>query len=383
MSIASLGPGGLYIHIPFCRKKCLYCDFFSGGAAIADWQALTRSLSRELYLRRDELPATLQSVYIGGGTPSMMPPQLLTLLTEEIWKLRPRRMVREFTIEVNPEDVSISNITAWKEMGVNRISMGIQSLNDDELHFLQRNHSADQAIKSAAMLSDNFQNVSFDIMFGIPNQTISSLKDTLEILLSLQPSHISAYSLMYEEGTPLTALRNLGRIKEVPEDMSFEMFRFISDRLESAGFEQYEISNYARPGFRSLHNSSYWNFSPYLGIGPSAHSYDGQSIRRANPADLKSYLKGEGLPFFEKESLSESERMEEYIMLRLRTREGIQLSDFAHRFGDSALQTLLYHSSLSLKSGSLILSENDHKAESLALSKNGIMMADSIILSLL
>ncbi len=375
--------GGLYVHIPFCRRKCLYCDFFSGGVSAAHWSNFTHNLVAEMKFRQSEIDNTLRTVYIGGGTPSLMPPDLLSYLVNSIRDTFDCSEVKEFTIEVNPEDVTNSNVAMWKKLGVNRVSMGVQSLTDSELSFLQRNHSAKTAIKSASIIVNEFEEVSFDIIYGIPGQTAGTLSKTLEKLLELRPTHFSAYSLMYEEGTPLTKLRDIGRIRELPENIVLDFYEIVTDYLGKNGYEHYEVSNYALPGHRSLHNTSYWDFHPYLGIGPSAHSYDGNNARRGNSPDLKTYLslplcnEPKDFPHFV-ESLSEEERLMEYIMLRLRTCEGIKLETFRSLFGEIELSNLLKKGEKFLSSDMLQITEVN-----MTLTETGVMQSDGIIRELI
>lgn len=377
----SLNPksGGIYIHIPYCRKKCLYCDFFSGGSSIAKWGELSNALLREIESRINELTFIPKTLYIGGGTPSIMPTAIFSKLILGIKKHIPAiEDIEEFTIEVNPEDVTEYNLKLWKDTGVNRISMGIQSLDDDILRFLCRNHDSNTAIKAAELLSANFDNVNFDVMFGIPGQTIHSLEDTLSTLFRLNPSHLSAYSLMYEDNTAMTTMLKRGNFREVAEEVSIQMYELISETSESNGLRQYEISNYAVPGKESKHNSAYWDFSPYIGIGPSAHSYDGVSKRRANENNIKRYLTSGGKPAYYEETLNEEEKYEEYIMLRLRTREGINLTDMRSKFGEERVEGLKNKALRYAKSGNIKLSP-----DTLSLTKEGVMRADTVIVSLL
>ncbi|MDE7380783.1 MAG: radical SAM family heme chaperone HemW [Muribaculaceae bacterium] len=371
---------GLYVHIPFCRKKCIYCDFFCGGASIAKWDIFTENLIKELKSRAIEISPKLRTIYIGGGTPSLIPKNNLKLLVSAIYDTFDCSELKEFSFEVNPEDVNSENIKTWTNLGINRISMGVQSLVDKELSFLNRNHSADCAYEATRILCKSFPEVNVDIMFGIPGQTLSSLEFSISSLLSLHPTHFSAYSLMYEEGTPLTTLRDKGAFLEMDEEYNLSLYKLTSSILDDNGFEHYEISNYAQPGHRSIHNSSYWDFHPYLGVGPSAHSFDGISLRRGNFPDLKYYISNHSSLFnppHTEESLSAEELHDEYIMLRLRTREGIDLSDFSSRFGKKKLDILISKAESFISNSQLILSQNN-----LSLSESGIMTSDNIILSL-
>ena len=373
---------GIYIHFPFCRRKCIYCDFYSVGERLANWESFARAVENEfsaLSLPSEVFP----SLYMGGGTPSLAPAELIS---------RFRRMipveVGEFTIEVNPDDVTEEKARAWREAGVNRVSMGVQTLNDDELKAIVRRHTADQAEKAYYILRKYFSNISLDLIFGLPGQTLSSLSATLDRFIEMRPEHISAYSLMYEERTALTRMRDSGKVEEIPDEDSVEMFRLVTSKLKEAGYERYEISNYALTGYRSHHNSNYWKGIPYIGLGPSAHSYDGDRTRRYNLPDLSLYIKEYGRNIKEdredikeyrkniedNEILSEEELREEMIMTRLRMIEGLDLLEFEDRFGKEERISLEKRAKPFLSSGDLIYM-HDH----IALSESGVMISDEII----
>ena len=372
--------GGLYIHIAFCRKKCIYCDFYSVGDRRADWHGYIDSLIAELNSKRGQLPHRLRTVYIGGGTPSLIPPDEFKRLSEA---LRPYlSAVEEFTLEVNPDDVSPAMLAVWKEAGVNRLSIGIQSFDDRMLAAINRRHSSAGALGAYGMCRESFYNISIDLIYGLPGQTMEMWRHDVEMAISLRPSHISAYSLMYEPGTALTLLRDRGAVEEVEEATEEEMMRFLVDSLRNAGYDHYEISNFALPGCRSIHNSSYWHQVPYLGLGPSAHSYDGCKVRTANIADIKGYMsywKGEdhAVAVSTEECLSDTELREEYVMTRLRTREGIDMNDFRKRFGLKEYNRLLENSHMYQTEGNLVLSDGF-----LSLSEEAIFISDAIILDL-
>lgn len=381
----------LYIHIPYCKQKCIYCDFYSGGRP--DWNNLEHALCLELQQRllnpaeREPLGKHLTSLYFGGGTPSLMPPEIFRRLSARLSEILHSHGLlldesAEFTIEVNPEDVDIAHVEAWLSSGVNRVSMGIQTLDDTELKFLRRRHSSRRAIEAASQLRENFGNINLDIMYGIPQQTMQSLERTLDGLLALDPDHISAYSLMYEEHTPLTLLRQQGRIREADETQSVEMYRLVSETLREGGLNQYEISNYARKGYESRHNSGYWHGNPYLGLGPSACSFDGHLTRRDNPADIKGYLSFFSVPshdtFYSMERLSEEERCEEIIFTALRTSQGIDLRNFRNRFGEQRLLKLMHDAKRWIESGDIII-----ESDFLHLTREGIMRSDAVMVDLI
>ncbi|MBD5305864.1 MAG: radical SAM family heme chaperone HemW [Bacteroides sp.] len=370
---------GIYIHIPFCKRRCIYCDFYSVGSVLADWPRFVDALIAEADLRRKEFLSFSKSeplsFYIGGGTPSLIPEENFKYLASSLIDLIGKPA--EFTIEVNPDDINSQKAEAWANVGVNRVSMGVQSLNDDELSFIGRRHSSAHVRSALSILKEKFSNISLDLMFGLPGQTLDSLSKTISEIVDMQPQHISVYSLMYEERSALTKLRDMGRIGEMAEDESLEMFKLISSVLKENGFERYEISNYSKPGFRSLHNSSYWAGVPYLGLGPAAHSYDGKNTRKANIADFKTYLAEieKNNTAYIVEKLSDEELREEMIMTRLRTAEGLSLSHFRSRFGTNEENSLMSKAYTWIKTGHLALSAN---AE-LSLTDKGVMVSDEII----
>lgn len=372
---------GVYIHIPFCARKCVYCDFYSVGARLADWPRLVSALLDEARVRVPELTgagAKCDTLYIGGGTPSLLPPGEFGRLAAGVLSLT--GPVSEFTVEVNPDDVTGELADAWRGAGVDRVSMGVQSLVDGELRAIGRRHDSRRAREAYDTLRRRFGNVSLDLMFGLPGQTRRSLRESVAGVIDSRPEHVSVYSLMYEERTALTRMRDSGRIDETPEEESAAMFADITEMLDSAGYEQYEISNYSLPGFRSRHNSAYWSGEPYVGLGPAAHSYDGLRTRRANAPDVRAYISrwldggGDAVTV---ETLTDDELREEMIMTRLRTRGGIPLEEFRRRFGAVAFRSLLSASRRWVAAG--LMEERDG---TLALSRRGVMVSDEIIVSL-
>ncbi len=370
---------GIYIHFPFCKRKCVYCDFYSVGVQLADWSRFAQAVENE-FKETKIAGSPFISLYMGGGTPSLVPVEVIKRFRDMI----PYK-VGEFTLEVNPDDVTEEKARGWREAGVNRISMGIQTLNDEELKLIGRRHSASDAIKAYNILQKYFTNISIDLIFGLPGQTLKTLGATLDSFIGMRPQHISAYSLMYEERSVLTKLRDMGKVEETPEEDSVEMFHLITNRLREAGYQRYEISNYSLSGFRSHHNSNYWKEIPYLGLGPSAHSYDGHNRRRVNIADLPLYIKRYYQPdksedravVSEIEILTEDELREEMILTRLRTIEGLNLEDYKARFGLGAYSRLKKKAQRYLESGDLIFKEG-----SISITDSGVMISDEIIVDL-
>lgn len=311
---------GLYIHIPFCHSKCIYCDFYSMPQTDR-MAAFLHALPREYERRKQEINEPFKTLYIGGGTPSIVEPAKLAGLCQSF----PVSDIEEFTIEVNPEDVTPDRIKAWKEIGVNRISMGIQSFSDVELREIRRRHTADDATKAIEqLLEGGIENISCDLIYGLPGQTIESWKLSLSRLLSFKLPHLSAYCLSYEPGTALYARMTAGKVQPTDDDTLAAMYALLCSETAAAGYEHYEISNFAVPGMRSQHNSSYWTATPYLGLGPGAHSFDGHT-RRYNPGNLKEYLASGSITVIDEETDDES--FNDKIITALRTSDGLNLSE--------------------------------------------------------
>lgn len=379
---------GIYIHIPYCASKCIYCDFFSGGIKSARWDAYVSALLNEFRERRGELEGIPTTLYIGGGTPSLVPGKQFLSLIDGIREISGKNdKWDEMTIEVNPEDVSEENCRLWRECGVNRVSMGVQTFVNDELSAIRRRHDAEKASNAINILKNFFDNVSIDLMFGLPGQTVESFCYSVEKALSFKPQHISGYSLMLEPGTPLTLLHEKGIVSLPDEEICLKFFSILSSRLKQAGYIQYEISNYSIPGYESVHNRNYWLGTPYIGLGPAAHSYDGSVNRRANPWDINGYLSRfnytncdemDKQPFYDEEKLTSKELLEEKIMLSLRMKDGLDLKKLSKDFGVSCVNMLLRRAGKHIFDGKLELNNNR-----LCLSRDGIMISDKIIVDLL
>ncbi len=374
----------LYIHIPYCAHKCPYCDFYSAGVRQADWKLYVDALIAEVNARKDELISLPGTIYFGGGTPSKMPdPELKRFFMHLSSIFGDMSADREITMEVNPDDVSLERALKWREMGINRISIGVQTFDDNLLSSLGRKHSGETAYNALKTIGSVFENVSADLIFALPGQTIQSLKSDLDRLFTLPvpPRHVSVYALMFEPGTAFSHLLESGRLTPQDDATYVEMYNLITHFLKEHGYRHYELSNYALPGYESRHNTGYWTGRPYLGIGPSAHSYDGFRARRANPRDVRGYLESAStefkLPFYTEEILNDSEIREEYLLTRLRLEEGIDLSDFSVRFGEEELDYLLKRAEINIKSGLL-----KNTCGRLSLTSEGVMISDEIILSL-
>lgn len=372
---------GLYIHIPFCESKCIYCDFYSMANNNHLIDKYINALLVEAVLRKNELNSeTLTTVYLGGGTPSLLSITQLLKIVNELKKVFDFSEVEEFTIEVNPDDVTAYYIQQAKSLGINRVSMGVQSFNDEDLRFINRRHTAKQATDAIHIIKiAGIDNISIDLIYGIPGQNNEIWKNNVDTAISLSVQHISAYTLMYEEGTRLSVMRSLGKITEVDDDVVAAMYDYLVAQLKSNGYTHYEISNFALPGFHSRHNSSYWNLTPYLGLGVAAHSFDG-TVRRYNPSNLKKYLDalGEGNLCVEVEKITKAEKYDEYVMLRLRTADGIDADELMHRFDEEYYQFFIEKTKPLVSEGSLI-NENGRYY----IPENHIMISDNITCDLL
>ncbi|MBR4264178.1 MAG: radical SAM family heme chaperone HemW [Paludibacteraceae bacterium] len=324
---------GLYIHIPFCRKRCLYCDFFS-TTQLHRRTAYVDALLQEIIRRKDETGEPIRTVYIGGGTPS----QLDTIDIFRILRTVGLEYAEEVTMEVNPADVTPKYLQEVRQCGVNRLSIGVQSFKDTLLQTIGRRHNGIQALNAVHIAQDaGFDNISIDLMYALPGQTKILWASDVELALRLGVQHISSYGLMYEEGTQLTQMRDKGSITPVDEDTENEMYDTLCKRLKESGFVHYEVSNFALPGYEAKHNSSYWNHTPYIGIGAGAHSLVG-NVRSWNPDNLEKYIRGVYKHTLRRksETLSETDLYNERIMLGLRTNRGVAESEITHGHAELA-----------------------------------------------
>lgn len=370
---------GLYVHIPFCESRCYYCDFYSSTFK-GNRKALLSAIQKELMDRKAYLKnEPVRTLYFGGGTPSQLTIEELDKLLQTIFRQYDCQ-IEELTLEANPEDLSRDYLTALKQLGVNRLSIGIQSFDDADLKRMNRRHTAQTAIDMVQLAQQvGFDNISIDLIYGLPDQTLEGWERNLQQAITLNVQHISAYSLTFEEGSMLTKMKARGEVKEVDEEVSLKMFQTLRKVLSAAGYLPYEISNFSRVGYESKHNSSYWNYVPYLGVGPSAHSFDGTS-RRWNVANSRLYIQSlqEGNPYYEMETLDESTRYNEYVMTSLRKSVGIRKEMVRDLFGDSYYAYFRKMTEPFLSDGNL--RENQ---DNIYLSENGIFISDYIIESLL
>ena len=303
---------GLYVHFPFCASKCIYCDFYA--RVRKDWKPYAEALMQEIRDRAEELNVPPTTLYFGGGTPSLLPVSLLQQIVEQCRTSFGVRDWVEFTVEVNPDDVTPAKAEAFREMGVNRVSMGVQSFDDDQLRWMRRRHTAAQAAEACATLRRaGCDNLSLDLIFGFQGLDDASWLASVDRAMALQPEHISCYQMM-------------GRWGDTDEERCRRQYNLLQERLTANGFVQYEISNYALPGRASRHNSAYWSREPYLGFGAGAHSFDGRRLRSWNTPDIDAYLAGRP---HGSETLSDREIYEEKLMLALRTVRGLPMASLS------------------------------------------------------
>lgn len=363
---------GLYIHIPFCHAKCGYCDFYSSPRR--EWaEAFTESLINEWEERKSSLEERIETIYIGGGTPSSLP---LTLLDRIISHL-PVNSLREFTIEVNPEDITDEFCRWLADSPADRVSMGVQSLSDNELRAIGRRHSAAEAIEAVGRLREkgDVGNLSLDLIYGLPGQTLDSWKESLKGMIGLKPEHLSAYLLSYEPGTRLTAMLKTGKIEEAPEETVTQMYHELIGQASLHGYSHYEISNFALAGREAVHNSSYWDMTPYIGLGPGAHSFDGRT-RGYNPPDLKGYINKKGRGIFVGEPENQTEHDNDLIITSLRTSKGLDLGSFT----PTRRQKLLDSASPWFSDGSLEWVETDRRFR---IGEKSWLISDRILVDLI
>lgn len=318
---------GLYLHIPFCRKACTYCDFHF-STSMGMHERVLHAMHAELDSRAGELGASpLGSVYFGGGTPSLLSPEELGTFLARARTWAGIAPDAEITIEANPDDIHPAALAAWKEIGVTRVSLGTQSFRDERLRWMGRAHDSGQALASIASIAQaGFTSWTIDLIYGLPGMTLAEWDEQLSIALDHAPPHLSAYCLTIEEGTALGHQLRTGRMRVPDDGDQAEQFEHLVDRMTAAGFQHYEISNFGRPGHLAVHNANYWKGVPYIGIGPSAHSFDGK-VRRWNIANNARYaaaIEGGGT-YWEEEHLTDAQQVNERIMTGLRTSWGVDL----------------------------------------------------------
>lgn len=377
----------LYLHIPFCQSRCIYCDFYSTTASAAWRPCFVEALVSELYRRSNYLPAAeagsttrrpLRSVYFGGGTPSQLTDaevERIFSAIRDVFEIRPQA---EVTFEANPDDITPQRVAALRQLGVNRVSLGVQSFSDPLLRLLRRRHSADGARRAVEMLVEGgIENVSIDLIYGLPQQSLEDFKRDCREALSLPVSHLSSYALSVEPDTPLGRMVAAGTLQPADEDLTLAQYEALLEATEKAGFDHYEISNFCRPGCEARHNSGYWQGIPYLGLGPGAHSFSGTS-RRFNLPDLRAYIEATDDVPHEMETLSLTERVNEFTFTALRTRRGLDLGQLREKFGAELAETVRREARRSLANGLL-----EAQGETLRLTRRGLFVSNDVMSDLM
>ena len=362
---------GIYLHVPFCRSKCAYCDFYSvARPELAG--AYAAAVGREFAARRGELGcAPVTTLYFGGGTPSQLPPDIFC----DLASLLHTPEVEEFTAEANPDDITPELLGRWVDAGVNRVSLGVQSLQDAELRAVNRRHDAAGALRAIDTIHRaGITDVSADLIYGLPGQTRDSFADSLRRLVDSGITHLSAYCLSYEEGTLLWRRREQGLVDEMSDDDIADIYGDLCRMASEAGFEHYEISNFARRGRRARHNSAYWRGIPYLGLGPGAHSLDVDGLRRYNRPDLRSYISAPA-SVLTPDPVDREEHVNELILTGVRTAEGVSLADIPAPYRAEVLAAADAH----LRRGTLTRSADDR----LVIPEARWLLSDAIIRDLL
>ncbi|WP_297336574.1 radical SAM family heme chaperone HemW [Algoriphagus sp.] len=365
---------GIYIHIPFCKQACRYCDFhFSTNTTLLD--ELIEMIGKEITLRAEYLKGLpIQTLYFGGGTPSLLHPRWIEFLMRKIQETFALDL-KEVTLEANPDDLSEEKLIAWKTLGIDRLSLGIQSFDEAVLQFYHRAHSAAESHRAIEKARNaGFSKFSMDLIYGFPSSSHALWEKDLNLALAQNPGHLSCYGLTVEPKTALGNWTEKGKFSPASDEFMAEQFELMQNLTEQAGYEQYEISNFALPGHRSIHNTSYWLGKPYLGLGPGAHSFDGEH-RGANPRNNPSYIRSlqkNQIPL-EREILTETDRLNDYLLTALRTSWGVDLRWLKNRFGfdlKSERSAVLIQME---KEGWLLWKDN-----TLSLSRSGKLIADSI-----
>lgn len=370
---------GIYIHIPFCKSRCIYCGFYS--TTLLDLRKkYINAVCREMELRKNYIREPFSTIYLGGGTPSLLDEAELTQLFLYINNVYDVDRNAEITMECNPDDITPEFTNMLSRLPINRVSMGAQTFADSRLRLLHRRHNSDEVKHAVKLLREaGIKNISIDLMFGFPDESLSQWKEDISAALALNVEHISAYSLMYEEDTPLWKMLDTGKVKEIDEELSLTMFKELVCQLTDAGYEHYEISNFARPGYRSRHNSSYWHQVPYIGLGAAAHSFDLNS-RQWNVADLKLYIEeiNNGIIPMEREELDNDTTFNDIITTALRTSDGIDLNAMETRLGKRYRNTLISAAGKHIEQGLL---EIQH--DRLRLTSEGIFISDMVMSDLM
>ena len=364
---------GIYIHIPFCKQKCSYCDFHFSTTFSGYRNQMIQAIIKEIEMRTSYLGNTLiNTVYFGGGTPSLLTKEELKTISEAIYNNYNLASDIEFTLEANPDDINKELLIAWKKLGINRLSIGVQSFHQEDLNWMNRAHTVQEGINAVQMAKKMGFLLTVDLIYGLPHHTLEHLKYNIKQLIDLKTEHISAYCLTVEKGTALHYMMKKGDLPTVGEDEQAEQFEFLVNKLKDDEYQQYEISNFAKSDVYSKHNSNYWRGVPYIGIGPSAHSFNITS-RQWNVANNRKYIKGlmEGALVFEQEVLSSIEQFNETLLTGLRTKWGVNIQELYSKQNP----TSEFYSTLKrFENNELIIQKHD----TIYLTEKGKLQADHI-----
>lgn len=364
---------GIYIHIPFCKQACHYCDFHF-STSLKRRTEMVEVICRELQLRKTELTGRVETIYFGGGTPSLLTMTELDSIFEAVYKHYDISDQPEITLEANPDDLDQERIKALGASSINRLSLGVQSFFDADLQLMNRAHSAEESRRSISEIKQYFDNYSIDLIYGIPGMTESRWLENLEIALSYEVPHLSCYALTVEPKTALKTFIEKGLVPDVDDEAAYRHHKTLVETTAGLGYENYEFSNFGKPGYFSRNNLAYWRGQPYLGIGPSAHSYDGVS-RAWNVSNNNKYinnLKDDSL-VIEREELSNRDRYNEFVMTRLRTQWGISLSEVEDLFGKSYRMYLMEQAQPLIQQQMLVL-----EGDMLTVSSRGKFLSDGL-----
>lgn len=364
---------GIYVHIPFCKQACHYCDFHF-STSVKKKPEMVEAICKELLLRKQEISGDVETIYFGGGTPSLLSAEELQQIFQVIHSNFTVVGNAEITLEANPDDLSEEKLKMLAASSVNRLSIGVQSFFEEDLKLMNRAHNADEALESIRLAKHYFDNISIDLIYGIPGMSNDRWQENLQIALDLNVPHISSYALTVEPKTALKSLIEKGKVAPVEEELAKEQYEIMINRLSAAGFDNYEFSNFGKPGFFSRNNTAYWFGKPYLGIGPSAHSFDGFQRKwniSNNTLYIKALQKGE-IPA-EVEELSVADRYNELVMTRLRTSWGISVDEVECSFGKKYKDYLLREAARLIEDKLLDWSDNR-----LQVSKKGKFLSDGI-----
>lgn len=369
---------GIYLHIPFCKQACHYCNYHF-STTLKKKGILVDAICKELILRKEELSGTVDTIYFGGGTPSLLSEEELLLIFETLNKNFKISENPEITLEANPDDLvskigEKNKIKFFKEIGINRLSIGVQSFFEEDLKWMNRAHNSHEAMQSILDAKKYFENITIDLIYGIPGMSEKRWKENLETAFSLTIPHLSCYALTVEPKTALKKFIETGKSAPVEDDLSQKHHEILIELTEEKGYDNYEFSNFGKPGFYSRNNSAYWEGKPYLGVGPSAHSFDGKS-RSWNISNNTLFIKkiDKGILPSEKEILTDADRYNEYVMTRLRTASGISLEKVVSDFGKEYLDYLLKEAESALENKNLVLENN-----TLKVSKKGKFLTDGL-----